>query len=85
MQGTFYFILIFFFFFILFSMLRTKRFFAALLLSVLQGIVAFFAANFVGGFFGVHIPMNWYSLSVAAVGGTPGVVLLLLLQTIFSL
>ena len=85
MQGTFYFILIFSGVLILFSMLRTKRFFAALLLSVLQGIVAFFAANFVGGFFGVHIPMNWYSLSVAAVGCTPGVILLLLLQTIFSL
>ena len=84
MQGTFYFILIFSGVLILFSMLRTKRFFAAPLLSVLQGVVAFFAANFVGGFFGVHIPMNWYSLSVAAVGGTPGVVLLLLLQTIFS-
>lgn len=84
MQGTFYFILIFSGVLILISMLRTKHFFAALLLSVLQGIVAFFAANFVGGFFGVHIPMNWYSLSVAAVGGTPGVVLLLLLQTIFS-
>lgn len=85
MQGTFYFILIFSGVLILFSMLRTKRFFAALILSVLQGIIAFFATNFVGGFFGVHIPMNWYSLSVAAVGGTPGVVLLLLLQTIFSL
>ncbi len=84
MQGTFYFILIFSGVLILFSMLRTKRFFAALILSVLQGVIAFFAANFVGGFFGVHIPMNWYSLSVAAVGGTPGVVLLLLLQTIFS-
>ena len=85
MRGTFYFILIFSGVLILFSMLRTKRFFAALLLSVLQGIVAFFAANFVGGFFGVHIPMNWYYLSVPAVGGTPGVILLLLLQTIFSL
>lgn len=84
MQGTFYFILIFSGVLILFSVLRTKRFFAALILSVLQGVIAFFAANFVGGFFGVHIPMNWYSLSVAAVGGTPGVVLLLLLQTIFS-
>ena len=41
MQGTFYFILIFSGVLILFSMLRTKRFFAALLLSVLQGIVAF--------------------------------------------
>ena len=85
MQGTFYFILIFSGVLILFSMLRTKRFFAALLLSVLQGIVAFFAANFVGGFFGVHISMNWYSGAGAAWGATPGVVLLLLLQTIFSL
>ena len=85
MQGTFYFILIFSGVLILFSMLRTKRFFAALLLSVLQGIVAFFAANFVGGFFGVHIPMNWYSLSVAAVRGTAGAVLPLLLQTHFNL
>ena len=85
MQGTFYFILIFSGVLILFSMLRTKRFFAALLLSVLQGIVAFFGANFVAGFLGEKIPMTWYTRAVAAAGGTPGVVLLLLLQTIFSL
>lgn len=68
---------------ILLSMLRTKRFFSALLLTCVQGVAAFFAANFAGGFFGVHLPLNWGHLAVAAVGGTPAVVMLLLLNTLF--
>ncbi len=68
---------------ILLSMLRTKRFVSALLLSGVQGVAAFFAANFAGGFFGVHLPLNWGHLAVSAIGGTPGVILLLLLNTLF--
>lgn len=68
---------------ILLSMLRTKRAVSAILLSGVQGIAAFFAANFAGGFFGVHLPLNWGHLAVSAVGGTPGVILLLLLNTLF--
>lgn len=68
---------------ILLSMLRTKRAVSAVLLSCVQGLAAFFAANFAGGFFGVHLPLNWGHLAVSAVGGTPGVILLLLLNTLF--
>lgn len=68
---------------ILLSMFRTKRFFSALLLTCVQGIIAFFAANFAGEFFGVHLPLNWGHLAVAAVGGTPAVIMLLLLNTLF--
>lgn len=68
---------------ILLSMFRTKRAVSAILLSGVQGIAAFFAANFAGGFFGVHLPLNWGHLAVSAVGGTPGVILLLLLNTLF--
>lgn len=68
---------------ILLSMLRSKRFLSAFLLSGVQGIAAFFAVNFAGGFFSVHLPLNWGHLAVSAVGGTPGVILLLLLNTMF--
>lgn len=70
---------------ILLSMLRTKRFLAALILTVVQGIAAFFAANFAGGFFGVHLPLNALSIGIASVGGTPAVIMMLLVQTIFGL
>ncbi len=70
---------------ILLSMLRTKHFLAALFLTAVQGIAALFAANFAGGFFGVHIPLNWLSIGISSVGGTPAVIMLLLMQTIFGL
>ncbi len=70
---------------VLLSQLRTKRFFTAMLLTAVQGIAAFFAANFAGGFFGVHLPLNWGHLAIAAVGGTPAVVMLLLVNTLFRL
>ncbi len=70
---------------ILIAMVRSGRFVSALLLTVLQGAAAFFAANFIGDFFGVSLPLNLPSLAVAALGGTPGVILLLLVQTICSL
>lgn len=85
MTGWIYGILIFSGGITLLTMLRTHRFFSALFLTALQGLAAFFAANFAGGFFGVHLPMNWWSLGVASLGGTPAVIMLLLVNTIFSL
>ncbi len=70
---------------VLIAMIRSGRFVSALLLTIVQGAAAFFAANFVGEFFGVSLPLNLPSLAVAALGGTPGVILLLLVQTICRL
>lgn len=68
---------------ILFTMLKTKRFICAALLSVLQGIGALFAANFIGSFINVHISVNPFTLSVGALGGLPGVSLLWLADVLF--
>lgn len=81
MNGWIYFSLILSGIVILISMLRTKRFFTMLFLTVLQGLAAFFAVNFVGGFFGVHLTLNWGHLGISALGGVPGVILLLLVNT----
>lgn len=85
MNGWIYFSLIFSGLIILLAMLKTKRFFTVLLLTALQGLAAFFAVNFVGGFFGVHLALNWGHLAVSALGGTPAVILLLLLNTMFQI
>ena len=68
---------------ILLTMLRTKRFTAALILSVLQGVGALFAANFIGSFMNVHISVNPFTLAVGALGGIPGVTLLWLADILF--
>ncbi len=83
MNGWIYFALIFSGIVILIAMLRTKRFFTMLFLTALQGLAAFFAVNFVGGFFGVHLALNWGHLGVSSLGGVPGVILLLLVNTMF--
>lgn len=68
---------------ILISMIKTKKFFTALFLSALQGIIAVFAVNAVGGFFGVHINVNTVSLALSALGGIPGVIFLLITDIFF--
>lgn len=65
------------------TMLKTKRFLAAVFLSILQGIGALFAANFIGSFVDVHIAINPFTLAVGAIGGIPGVTLLWLADTLF--
>ena len=67
---------------VLAAMLRSGRFFASLALSALQGVATFFAVNFVGSFFGVELPLNLPSLLLSALGGAPGVIVLLLLQAL---
>lgn len=63
---------------VLFTMLKTHYLFRCILLSVFQGLTALFAVNFVGEFISVHLPVNWFSLSVGAVGGLPGIIFLLI-------
>ncbi len=67
---------------ILAAMAGSRKFFRTLLLSALQGIAAFFAVNFIGSFFGISLPLNIPSLALSALGGIPGVVLLLLMQAL---
>lgn len=69
----------------LWAMAHTGHFWKVFFLTILEGVAAFFAVNFIGGFFGVHLPLNWASLGVSALGGTPAVIALLILQTLFVL
>ncbi len=69
---------------ILISMIKTKRFFSALIFSALQGIIALFAANFIGEFAGMSISINPHTLVLCAAGGIPAVIFLLLLGIIFK-
>lgn len=68
---------------IILTALKTRRFFSAVLLVALQGIISLFAVNFIGSFIGVHLNVNAFSLAVSSAGGTPGVILLLISQVLF--
>lgn len=68
---------------ILISMIRTKRFIAALIFSCLQGLVALFAANFISDFANMNVSVNPYTLILSAVGGIPGVIFLLMCGVLF--
>lgn len=63
---------------VFFSMYKSHHFFRCVLLSVFQGLTALFAVNFVGEFISVHLPFNWFSIGVGAVGGLPGIIFLLI-------
>ncbi|MBE6836282.1 MAG: hypothetical protein E7515_08575 [Ruminococcaceae bacterium] len=68
---------------IIVTVIKTKRFFSATLLSVLQGVGSLFAVNFIGSFIGVHINVNALSLAVSSLFGTSGVIALLFTQLLF--
>jgi len=67
---------------VLVSMLRTRKLIRYLLLSVLSGVAALFAVNAVGLLFGLRLAVNWLTLGVSAAAGPPGVVALLLADTL---
>lgn len=68
---------------IIISMLKTKKFIPALLLSALQGITALFAADFAGSFFGVNLSVNPQTLVLSGLGGIPAVIFLLVTDIFF--
>ena len=65
---------------ILGAMLRSGHALKALLMSVLQG--ALFAVNVLGTLTGVTLAVNWWTLGISSLGGTAGVVFLLVLNVI---
>ncbi len=58
------------------SFIKSGRFFRSIFLSVFQGLSALFAVNFIGGFTGLHLSVNIFSLLVSCVSGLPGVIFL---------
>lgn len=61
---------------------KSHRLGRGLFWTAAQGICAFFAVNLIGSFFSVHINCNPFSLLVSLFGGTPGVIFLLLMNTL---
>lgn len=68
---------------IVMSMLRTRRLLRNLLLSVISGIAALYAVNALGLLTGIRLAVNGFTLGVSAVAGPPGVIALLLADTLF--
>lgn len=54
-----------------------------LLLNAVSGFIALFALNYLGGFWGIELGVNWLNAIVVGVLGLPGVVLLILLKYFF--
>jgi inhibitor of the pro-sigma K processing machinery len=51
-----------------------------LLLNTVIGFAALLILNWLGGFIGITIPVNWINAVIVGVLGVPGVALILLLQ-----
>ena len=54
-----------------------------LLLNAVMGFFILLVVNWLGGFVGVSLGVNWINALVAGILGAPGVVLLLLLKYVF--
>ena len=65
-------------------MWRAGRPLRRLAASGIQGLCALAAVNVTGMFTGVSLGLGWFSAAVCCVLGVPGVVLLLLLKTVFA-
>ena len=75
-------IAVFSFIIIFIVMIKSHHVAKAVIFSLLQGLTALFAVNFIGGFIGVHIPVNLFSLGTAAIGGVSGSIFLLITEII---
>lgn len=71
MTTAIYIVLGIFGFIIIISMFRTKKFLLSLFMTALQGIASLIAANFIGGFFGVHLSVNAFHSVCAASADCP--------------
>ena len=63
---------------IIITMIKTKRFFTTIFLTVLQGICGLFAVNLLGQYIAIHIPVNGWTIGVSSIGGLSGVIMMLL-------
>ncbi|MBQ1243306.1 MAG: pro-sigmaK processing inhibitor BofA family protein [Clostridia bacterium] len=64
--------------------LRNEKPFKNIFLSLFSGIGSLFAVNIASAITAVSLPVNTLTLSVSAVGGIPGVVLLLISDVLLS-
>ncbi len=54
------------------------------LLCLFSGIAALIAADVMMSLYGKNMPLNVYTISISALGGIPGVIMLILLQTFYG-
>ncbi len=73
----------FLFFALLHFLAKNKRPFKRALLSMSAGLLALAAVDLLSGLTGVYIPVSLLSVLVSAIGGVPGVTLLLFLNLLF--
>lgn len=69
---------------ILAVILRNEKPFKNIFLSLFSGVGSLFAVNIASAITAVSLPVNTLTLSVSAVGGIPGVVLLLISDVLLS-
>ena len=60
--------------------LKPIRFLFRLLLNTLFGLVMLILLNYVGGFIGISLGLNWFNAVIVGIFGLPGIGFLLLLQ-----
>lgn len=65
-------------------MLKRRCLIKGVLSSAAQGVAALYAVKLIGLAAGTQFAVNWYTLGTAAVLGSPGVALMLALQTVFN-
>ena len=87
MQSTKIFLVIIFVIYvlsILITMIKTKRFFTTIFLTVLQGVCGLFAVNLLGQYIAIHIPVNFLTIGTSSIGGLSGVIMMLLCDSFIS-
>ena len=67
---------------ILIFFIKSRKPVKALILNAFSGIITLILINLTTRFTGIHIPVNWWSVTTSAGLGLPGVIGLILLQII---
>lgn len=70
--------------FLIYFILKYKHPFINALKSVIPGTVCLVLLNVLSGFTGINIPINSANLSISALLGIPGVSIITILNTLFS-
>jgi len=83
LQGGLALLFLFFLFYVVFNfMAKPLRFLAKLVINSLLGLLLLCTFNFIGGYFGFTVPLNWLTVLVAGFLGLPGLMLLVFFRWI---
>lgn len=73
---------IFIIIFIIRILLKCKKPFSKTLYGILFGIITLISVHIIGRFIGVEVPISVVSIGVSSVAGVPGVILILLINSL---